>query len=73
MKQTLAIALCFAIPMATLAENAGHKVEYDGGSIQNLKAGTDLRLIIAGDKIRLMKNKSEVALIPAATITELLR
>lgn len=71
MRCLLAIALSVLMPVATIAAEAGHKVEYDGGSIQGLKAGSDLRLIMDGERIRLIKNKSEVALIPAAAVTEL--
>lgn len=71
MRPSLAIVLSILVPMATIAAEAGYKVDYDGGSIQGLKAGTALRLLMDGDKIRLMKSKSEVAMIPAGAVTEL--
>ena len=64
--------LCVAIPAVTFASDAdGFKVNYDGGSISNTKAGTGMRLIIDGDHVRLLTNKTEVVNIPAAAITKI--
>lgn len=49
----------------------GYKIAYDGGSIQNAKAGTGMKLYIDGTNIRIIKDKTEVAVIPAAAITEI--
>ena len=40
MKSLIAIVLCVAIPVTVLASDGGYKVTYDGGSIQDVKAGT---------------------------------
>lgn len=71
MRTSLAIAMAILLPVTTIAAEAGHKVEYDGGSLQGVKSGNDLRVLMDGDKIRLMKSKTEVAMIPAAAVTEL--
>ena len=44
---------------------------YDGGSLQNAKAGSDVQLIIDPDKVRIVRGKEELASIPAASITEI--
>jgi hypothetical protein len=70
MKRVIAFMLCFFFPMSIFAGDNSYKIAYDGGSLQNAKAGTDMRLYIDGTNIRIMKNKSEVVLIPAAAVTE---
>lgn len=71
MKRILALILCFAFPLAAVAGDNGYKIAYDGGSLQNARAGTDMRLSIEGTNIRIMKDKSEVVAIPAAAVTEI--
>ena len=44
---------------------------YDGGSLQNAKAGTDVQLVIDTDKVRIVRGKEELAVIPATAITEI--
>jgi len=71
MKNLIAIALCIILPTLSIAAEAGHKVEYDGGSIQSIKAGADLRLLVAPEMIRFFKDKKEVAAITPSAITEI--
>lgn len=71
MKRILAAVLCFAIPMVAFAGDNSYKVNYDGGSIQNVKAGTGMKLFIDSNQIRLVNNKSEVVTIPASAVTEI--
>jgi len=71
MRKFLAIFLCALFPISALASDNGYKIVYDGGSLQNSKAGTDMKLIIDGNNIRIMKNKAEVTVIPAAAVTEI--
>ena len=70
-QQATAIAICMAMPIATLAEDAGHKVHYDGGSLTGLKAGANLRIDFDAKRIVIFKGKKEVAAIPASAITEI--
>ncbi len=69
--RALALILCFALPLSTFAADSGYKVAYDGGSIPNIKSGSSLHLYLDSGKIRFMKDKVDVAIIPAASITEL--
>jgi hypothetical protein len=72
MKSLVAFFLCLFVPLtAFAADNNSYKVMYDGGSLQNLKAGTDVRLVIDPDKVRIVRGKEELAVIPAASITEI--
>jgi hypothetical protein len=57
--------------MTAFAGDNSYKIGYDGGSIQNAKAGTEMRLSIEGDHIRVMQGKDLIAIIPAAAITEI--
>ncbi|HEX8811453.1 MAG TPA: hypothetical protein VF742_05625, partial [Terracidiphilus sp.] len=63
--------LCFAFPMAVFASDNGYKIIYDGGSVQDAKAGTDMKLYIDGTNIRMKKGDKEVVTIAAATVTEI--
>lgn len=71
MKQFIAILLSAIIPfVAFAASDNGYKVRYDGGSIADLKSGNDVKLYIEDKQVRIVKDKQDVALIPAASITE---
>jgi hypothetical protein len=58
-------------PVTAFAGDTSFKIAYDGGSIAGLKAGTDMKLFIDGNQIRIMSGKNEVAVIPAAAVTEI--
>ncbi len=71
MKQIIAVLLCVVIPSVGLAATeSGYKVRYDGGSIQSLKSGDDVHVLLEQKQIRLVKNKKDVAVVPASAITE---
>jgi len=71
MKRLFAAFLCLFFPFSAFASDSGYKIAYDGGSVQNAKAGTEMRLYLDGTNIRIMKGKTEVAVIPAAAVTEI--
>jgi CxxC motif-containing protein (DUF1111 family) len=72
MKSCVALFLCLLVPSAAFAADANdYKVMYDGGSLPDLKAGTDVRLQIDSDKVHIFHGKEEVIVIPAASITEI--
>jgi hypothetical protein len=66
----VAILLCVAVPFTSFAAD-GYKVAHDGGSIPEVKTGSELRLFIEQDRIRLMTKKAEVISIPTSAITEI--
>lgn len=71
MNKLIAILLCLAMPLMVFAGDNGYKVKYDGGSIPDAKAGTDMKLIIDSNQVRLLRDKGEVVTIPASAITEI--
>lgn len=71
MKKLIAIFLCITFPVIAFAGDNGYKIGYDGGSIQGAKAGTEMKLYIDGSNIRIMKDKSEITVIPASAVTEI--
>ncbi len=71
MKKFLAVLLCMLVPVAAFASDNSYKIVYDGGSLPNIKAGTDVKLYLDADHIRIMRGKEEIANIPAAAVTEI--
>ena len=71
MSKFIALLMCLVFPMSAFAGDNGYKIAYDGGSIQNAKAGTDMKLYIDGSNIRIMKDKTEIAVVPASAVTEI--
>ena len=55
MKKMIAAVLCMVVPV--IAAQDGYKIKYDGGSVQDVKAGTDLRLYIDANQIRLVRRQ----------------
>lgn len=71
MKKLLSALLCVFLPAFALGADNGYKVAYDGGSLPNLKPGHDLHLVLDGSNIRIMDGKTESAVIPASSVTEI--
>jgi hypothetical protein len=70
MKRFLAITLSTFIPIVGFAQNS-YIVKYDGGSLPDLKPGSEMRLGIDVNQIRLVKNGAEVLNIPSSAVTEI--
>jgi hypothetical protein len=71
MKRALCLFLCFLIPGLALAGENSYKVKYDGGSLSDVKAGSDVKLVIDGDKIKFMDGSKELVTVPASAVTEI--
>jgi hypothetical protein len=71
MKKFLAVFLCLMFPIAAFAGDNNYKVTYDGGSIQNTKVGSDAKLSIEADQIRLIGKDGELVRVPVAAVTEI--
>ncbi|MBS1853555.1 MAG: hypothetical protein JST79_21870 [Acidobacteria bacterium] len=71
MRNLVVYVLCLVMPLSVWAGDSGYKVTYDGGSLQNVKAGSGVRLLIDQNQVHLVKDGTEVALIPASAITEI--
>jgi len=59
------------MPIVMVASDSGYKVEYDGGSIPDIKAGAGMKLYIDAKQIRLERDKKDVVTIPASAVTEI--
>ena len=71
-RRTVALFLCVAVPMAlSAASDNSYKIEYDGGSLSNAKSGTGMKLYIESGVIRIVRDKEDVATIPAGAVTEI--
>lgn len=71
MKMWFTFFLCLLLPTAVFASDNGAKIVYDGGSLQGVKAGNEVKLYIEGDKIRVKNGKEEIGAIPASAVTEI--
>jgi hypothetical protein len=71
MKKIIAIFLCVLFPVSALAGDMGYKIVYDGGSLANAKAGNDMKLVLDGTNIRVIRDKADVIVIPASAVTEI--
>ena len=72
MKSVLAVILCLLLPTTLIAAESqpSFKVKYDGGSLQNAKAGADLSLYVDSNSVRITQGKTEIANILPSSITE---
>jgi hypothetical protein len=71
MKRARAAVFCLLLPLTAFATDNGYKITYDGGSIQNIKAGSEVKLYIDANSIRILRGKEEIANIPASAVTEI--
>jgi hypothetical protein len=71
MRCFIALLLCLAIPAALWAGENSYKIKYDGGSLAELKAGADAKLVLESNQVRLAKDSKDVVTIPASAITEI--
>jgi hypothetical protein len=71
MKKLIAVFLSVLFPISAVAGENSYKIIYDGGSLPDSKSGTDMKLFIEGNNIRLVRDKSDVVVIPAAAVTEI--
>lgn len=71
MKQILSLALCLLLVTNALAANSGYKVIYDGGSVSGVKMGSKGEIVIEQNRIRLVQEGKDVAVIPASAVTEI--
>jgi hypothetical protein len=70
-QQFVAALICIALPCASFASDSSYHVIYDGGSVTDAKAGTGMKLFINPSTIHIMKDKTDVVLIPATSVTEI--
>ena len=70
----IAVILCtllILLPVVASSKDNGYTIKYDGGSVTEVKSGSDLRLYIDANQIRFVRHKEEVLVIPPTAITEI--
>ena len=70
MKRLVALLLCVLLPSFALASENSYKVVYDGGSLSDLKSGTNVKLLIDPAQIQLVRDSKDLVSIPPSSITE---
>ena len=71
MRFFISIILCFATTFSASAGNTGYKLNYDGGSITDVKAGEHVKLYLGQNQIQLVEGRSTVLTLPASAVTEI--
>jgi CxxC motif-containing protein (DUF1111 family) len=71
MKKLISVVLCFMISTIALAGDDGYGVSYDGGSVQGIKTGASLKIYVDSNQIRFTRDKQDVLVIPASTVTDI--
>jgi len=51
--------------------DSAYKLNYDGGSITNIKTGEHMKLYLDQNQIRILKGDSDVLSLPASAVTEI--
>ena len=69
-KTAFAIFLCVVFLSAPLPAIILTKLHMMAVSIPGIKAGTDIKIYVEGTNLRVVKDKTELLLIPASAITE---
>lgn len=71
MRVFIAVMLCLATSFSAFASDGAYKLNYDGGSVPNLKSGTGVRLYLDQNQIRIVKDDVDVITLPASAVTEI--
>lgn len=69
--QMTAFLLSAMMPFVSFAGDNSYKIRYDGGSLGDLKVGTDVKLYFDQHAISLTKSKSQVLQLPPSAILEI--
>lgn len=70
MRALIAVVVCLATTFSAFAADGGYKVNYDGGSVTNMKAGEHLKLFLDQDHIRIVQDHTDLLSLPASAVTE---
>lgn len=71
MRLFTAMILCWAVAFSAFATDGGYKLTYDGGSATNLKTGDHIKLYLDQDRIRVVKDNTDLLSLPASAVTEI--
>jgi hypothetical protein len=70
MKTVVALVLAITVTVSALAADSGYKLKYDGGSVPNVKAGEQVRLLLEGERIVVVQKGEPVLTLPPSAVTE---
>lgn len=71
MRVFIASILCLATTFSAFGGDGAYKLTYDGGSISNLKTGTDMKLYLDENRIRIAKDHADILSLPASAVIEI--
>jgi hypothetical protein len=71
MRILTALILCLTITFSAFASEGSYKLTYDGGSINNLKTGTGMKLYLDQNQIRIARDNVDAITLPASAVTEI--
>ena len=71
MKTLLALFLCIAVSMTLLAADPAYKVKYDGGSLTDIKVGSEVHMSLGSKDVHFLQDNKEILVVPASAITEI--
>ena len=71
MRSFIATILCLAMALLSFGGDSAYKLNYDGGSITNIKTGEHMKLYLDQNQIRILKGDSDVLSLPASAVTEI--
>jgi hypothetical protein len=72
MRCVLAVLLSITITLPVLgADDGSYKMHYDGGSISGAKTGDNVKLYLADEHIKLVRENKELLVLPATAVTEI--
>jgi hypothetical protein len=63
------LLLCGTVATFAASDNS-YKITCDGGSVNGLKSGNGVKLFLDSNQFRIVKDKEDLATIPAAAVTE---
>lgn len=71
MRSLIGVILCLALTFSAFASDGAYKLNYDGGSITNIKTGEHMKLYLDQGQIRIVNDKANVLVLPASAVTEI--
>src|SRR5437764_12757175 len=71
MKTQLALFLCIAVPVAVSASDPTYKVKDDGGSLTDIKNGSEVHMSLSSKDVHFLQDNKEILVLPASAITEI--
>ena len=71
MRILIASLLCLALTFSAFAGDGAYKLKYDGGSMSNIKTGTDMKLYLDDNRVRVVRHGTDLISLPASAVVEI--